>query len=74
MVTAVLGAIDAELSLTGSASNGDVMQALAMALAVRARMLYAPRPVRDRLATSLLETAMVAVDGAGRQSPDAGHA
>jgi hypothetical protein len=39
VLTAILGAVDREIALQGDVGNGDVLQALAMALAVRTRLL-----------------------------------
>lgn len=74
MLNAVLAALDKEVSLDPSTSNGDVLQAMAMALAVRAAMIEAPKPTTDRLSADLVAAALKALDGARRTRPRAGHA
>lgn len=72
ILSAALGAVDREIKLTGDAGNGDVLQALAMALAVRARMIHADGEQTADLARVLLEHALQAeVTHAG---PSAGRA
>lgn len=55
-------------------SNGDVLQALAMALAVRARMIAASPTVTAELATDLLQTALNSVSEADIYAPPSGKA
>jgi IS30 family transposase len=55
-------------------SNGDVLQALAMALAVRARMIAASTDVTAELATTLVETALASVARADIYTPPSGNA
>ena len=43
LLTAVIEAVDREIGVLGDVGNGDVLQALTMALAVRARMLSGMR-------------------------------
>lgn len=60
LLTAVLGTLDREVRTIGPVSNGDVLQALAMALAVRTRILPGnPKPLAG-LATRLLNDALAA--------------
>ncbi|MEM1433883.1 MAG: hypothetical protein AAGG11_07515 [Pseudomonadota bacterium] len=70
----VLGAVDREIRLQGQIGNGDVLQSLCMAVAVRARMLGANADTIDSLARELLNTALSAnvTDGPGNLPPDAG--
>lgn len=70
LLDAVLGTLDRELKVLGNTANGDVMQALAMALAVRTAMLHAPYAVGQQLAADLAATALAA-GGAGRHDPGA---
>lgn len=58
LLTAVLGAVDRELKLLGNVGNGDVLQGLAMALAVRTRMLGPRSGKVDALVRELLESAL----------------
>ena len=74
MLRAALDAIDREVKLDPETSNGDVLQALAMALAIRGAVIAAPKPTTDRLAHDLLRAALGAMETAERQSPTAGHA
>ena len=74
LVSAILEAIDRDIAVAGDTSNGDVLQAAAMALAIRTRMIHAPWPVTERLAKSLTADALTAVGVAQRQSPTVGHA
>ncbi len=74
LVTEMLQSIDRSLSLGDPVSNGDVLQAMAMAMAVRARMIHAPAATSGRLAIDLLSTALAAAATATRQTPTTGHA
>ena len=74
MLTAILAALDRDIRLGGEeTSNGDVLQALAMALAVRARMIHAPSEVTDELALDLLRRALHAAKAAERGGAEPGH-
>lgn len=74
LLTAVLGSLDRELRVLGHTANGDVMQALAMALAARTAMLHAPYALGRQLATDLAATALAAAEQCGRDDGGAGHA
>jgi hypothetical protein len=74
MLSAILGALDAEVKLDAGTSNGDVLQALAMALSTRASMIEAPRELTGRLSVDLLSTALAAMNDAERHHPLIGHA
>jgi len=74
MLTAVLEAIDREVKLTADTSNGDVMQAVAMALAIRAAMVEAPKQTTDHLSHHLVATALAALGDADRRYGQVGHA
>ncbi len=74
LLTAVLGAVDRELRVLGATANGDVMQALAMALAARTAMLHAPYAVGRGLAGELTATALDAAERCERDDGGAGHA
>ena len=74
LLTAVLGVVDRELRVLGITANGDVMQALAMALAARTAMLHAPYAVGRQLATGLAATALAAAEHCERDDGGAGHA
>ncbi|MEQ8234865.1 MAG: hypothetical protein RLW61_23990 [Gammaproteobacteria bacterium] len=55
-------------------ANGDVLQSLAMALAVRATMIHAPPAVTAQLARDLLESALEATHAASDNGTAGGHA
>jgi len=74
MLTAILEAIDKDIAVCGETSNGDVLQAVAMALAVRARMIHAPEDVTMQLASDLLASAAAAAKQAERVEPPSGNA
>ena len=74
LLTAVLGAVDRELRVLGNTANGDVMQALAMALAARMAMLHAPYAVGRRMAADLTATALAAAEHCARDDGGAGYA
>ena len=58
LLTAVLEAIDKEMAVAGPMANGDVLQALAMAVAIRSRMIHAPSEVTSDLARTLTTYAL----------------
>ena len=74
LLSAVLETVDRELEIGGETGNGDVLQALAMALAVRAGMIRAPHAQTSELAGALLSDALAATGSAGRRRPPVGHA
>ena len=71
LLSAVLETLDREMRVLGETSNGDVLQALSMALAARARMIHAPVRQTSDLARTLVETAL---EGAGSAETDGGRA
>ncbi len=74
MLSAILAALDAEVRLDPATSNGDVLQAVAMALAIRAAMIEAPKNLTDRLSVDLVAEALDALSGADRRYAQVGHA
>ena len=74
LLTAILDAIDQDIKVCGETGNGDVLQAAAMALAVRARMIHAPTNVTAELSSQLLEEALNAAGTAERVEPESGNA
>lgn len=74
LLSAVLDAVDRDIALAGETSNGDVLQAIAMALAIRARIIHAPLGSLDSLSTELLQAAQAAVAASKRHTPQIGHA
>lgn len=60
LLNAMLATLDREIRLVGQVGNGDVLQALAMALAVRTRILPGDPAQLDPLVHGLVETALSA--------------
>lgn len=74
LVSLLLETIVRDIALAGEASNGDVLQAVAMALSIRARIIHASHETTHGLFLKLVETALEAVADAPRQSGQVGHA
>ena len=74
LVSQLLTTLDRDLALFNGTSNGDVLQAVSMVLAIRARMVHAYGDTTSHLASQLLSTALGAVADAPRQVPQTGHA
>lgn len=74
MLTAILGALDVEVGIDPATSNGDVLQAVAMALAIRAAMIDAPKDLTDHLSVELVTATLAAMDDAERHYTHLGHA
>ena len=74
LVSEILLILDRSLAVGGPTSNGDVLQAIAMAMSIRARMIHAPTETSSRLAMELLSTALEAAGSASRQAPTTGRA
>lgn len=74
LLTAVLDAVDKDINICGETANGDVLQALAMAVAVRARMIHAPADVTANLAKMLVDRSTAAAGEAERAKPESGNA
>ena len=72
LLTAVLEAVDREIGILGRVGNGDVLQALAMALAVRTRMLAGGSEQVDGLVRELLATALASASRAAPGNVDPG--
>ena len=73
LLSAILSRIDTELSVLGPSSNGDVLQAVAMALAIRARMINAAPDQLSKIALDLAADSLQACMKTQRQQPPAGH-
>jgi hypothetical protein len=58
LLNRLLETLDQEIGVLGDTANGDVLQALAMALAVRVGMIHADRTVTHRLCDELLREAL----------------
>ena len=74
LVSAVLEAIDKDIAVAGETSNGDVLQAIAMTMAIRAGMIHAPHETSENLAKHLLSIALDAMADSTNHGPRAGHA
>ncbi len=74
MLDVLLAVLDRDIGATGTTSNGDVLQALAMAMAIRAAIIHAPKRVTDQLARDLLAGALTALEDAERHTPLSGRA
>lgn len=74
VLTAILAALDAEVGIDPATSNGDVLQAVAMALAIRAAMIDAPKDLTDHLSVELVTATLAAMDDAERHYTHLGHA
>ena len=61
LVSSLLQAIERDLDVVGEMSNGDVLQALAMATAVRARMIHASHELTEAITKELVSIALEAV-------------
>ena len=73
LLTTVLNSIANDLKIVGTVSNGDILQALSMALAVRTRMVYAPEQTMRTIVADLTESALAPSYAAKRESDPAGH-
>ena len=60
LLSAVLQTLDREIRVLGPVGNGDLLQALAMALAARTRMLPGATEALDKLVRELLDSALSA--------------
>ena len=74
LLTAVLSATDARVTGRAGVSNGDVLQALAMAMALRVAMIPAPCILTEPLARDLLDTALSCSRFAQHLPPVTGNA
>ena len=73
LLTSVLDTVTREVEVLAPVGNGDTLQALAMALAVRVRMLDGDEATLHRLASDLLDAALrsPAAPQAGNVPPEA---
>ena len=74
LISALLEALDRDIGVVGEASNGDVLQALAMTMAIRARMIHASPETVNVLSAELLSAALKAATDSERVTPPSGHA
>ena len=74
LITVMLESIDREINLMGEVSNGDVLQAISMALAIRAHIIHAPLDMTSALTKSLLNEALMALTEATTIHAQSGRA
>jgi hypothetical protein len=74
LISVLLEAIDSEMTVTGETSNGDVLQAVAMTLAIRGGMIRAPLEPSASLASDLVRTAFDAMAEATIHRAQSGRA
>lgn len=72
LLTTVLAALDGEIKQIGNIGNGDILQSLAMALAVRTRLLPGADATLHGLSTDLLGTALASPCKPGSGNVEAG--
>lgn len=72
LVSTLLGALDRDVRTLGETANGDILQALAMALAVRTAMIPAPALTTTAMAHQLVDEALGAVETVRHSGPDVG--
>lgn len=70
----VLHTLNHEIAILGETRNGDLLQALAMAIAVRTEMIPANPEMSRDLARTVLERALRSLDHARHDTMRAGHA
>lgn len=74
LVSVLLDVVDRDIAVAGETSNGDVLQAIAMTMAIRAAMIHAPHETTERLAKQLLSDALGAMATSTRRTTQSGHA
>lgn len=74
LLSTVLNALDTQVEGGRTAANGDVLQAVAMALALRAEMLPAPRELKEELVRDVVARALKSVAGAEHGRTSVGRA
>ena len=70
----ILQTLNHEVGLLGDTRNGDLLQALAMAMAVRTEMIPADPDLTHRLARDLTDQALRSLSSARRDTVRVGHA
>jgi hypothetical protein len=74
LISVLLEAIENEMAVMGETSNGDVLQAVAMTMAIRGGMIHAPLETGASLAKDLLSTAFDAMAEASIHRAQSGRA
>ena len=73
LLTTIMNALANDLKILGAVSNGDILQAVTMATAIRARMIHAPEETMRGIVSNLTDAALQACYAAERKSEPAGH-
>lgn len=74
LLDAVLQTVSREVGILGETRNGDLLQALAMAMAVRVEIIPGDPELTRDLARQVLEQALQSLQNARRATPLVGHA
>ena len=74
LLSSVLATLDNEIKLLGETSNGDVLQGLAMALAIRSKIIHGADDSTPRLVKSLVNDAIESLDDTRIDAATAGNA
>jgi hypothetical protein len=74
LLDSLLHTLSRDIALLPNVANGDVLQALAMALAVRAGIIHTPFGPTAAETQKLLDSALAAMAVAERSGPAPGHA
>ena len=74
LVSSVLATLDNEIKLLGETSNGDILQGLAMALAIRSKIIHGADDTTPRLVKSLVNDALESLDDTKINVATAGNA
>lgn len=75
LMDSILKTVSHEIGILGETQNGDLLQAMAMAMAVRTEMIPADPELTQRLAREVLEQALRSLQEARHASPElVGHA
>jgi len=70
----LLYTLNHEIAVLGDTHNGDLLQALAMAIAVRTEMIPADPELKRQLAQGVVETALRSLQNAQHEMTPSGHA
>ena len=72
LISSVLRAIEGDIKFQNGMDNGDVLQAVAMALAVRSRMIHASTAVTSKITLDLVSNALKAAANASHERANSG--
>ena len=73
LLTTLMNALGSDLKVLGETSDGDILQAVSMALVIRARVVHAPEPTMRVIVGDLTNSALQACYDADRKSEPAGY-